>query len=429
MKQLLSISFLLFVGLCQAQDELYFPPTNGDPWESLTPAEIGWCEDGLDTLVSFLDSRDTKAFILLYQGKIVVEEYFDDFTADSLWVWNSAGKTITATAVGVALQEGLLDLEDPTSNYLGDGWTNMELSQEQNITILNQLTMTTGLDDQGDVYCTDPECLNYLAEPGERWAYHNAPYTLLDGVISEASGQTLNIFTFTRILQPCGMLGLFYPFDYNNVFISRPRDMARFGLLMLNSGVWDGNPILTDPNYFNAMVNPSQDLNKSYGYLWWLNGYESYRIPSLQIDFPGPLFPNAPQDLYAALGKDSQIIHVVPSEDIVLIRMGLSPDNSPVQLQFNIDLWNVLDFLLCENPNTVEESSMPALSMYPNPASSELTISGVSGAFHWVVYDLAGRQMMNGTGNSVPTDRLPAGCYVLTCKTENTTVSKQFMVE
>ena len=59
--------------------------------------------------------------------------------------------------------------------------------------------------------------------------------------------------------------------------------MARFGLLILNNGNWDGNQIMTDTNYFNQMLNSSQSLNESYGYLWWLNGKTSYMLPGLSL--------------------------------------------------------------------------------------------------------------------------------------------------
>ncbi|MFT4682915.1 MAG: CubicO group peptidase (beta-lactamase class C family) [Flavobacteriales bacterium] len=430
MKALFSLSFLLTFGFCHAQNELYFPPTNNDPWETITPAEIGWCEAGLDTLSSFLEERNTKAFIMLYQGKIVVEEYFDEFTADSLWLWNSAGKTVTATVIGIAEQEGLLDLEDPASNYLGEGWTSATPEQEEAITVWNQLTMTTGLNDADvDVYCTAPECLQYLDDAGERWAYHNGPYTLLQDVIAGATGQGMNLYTYLRLLQPTGMGGLFLPIGDNRIFTSKPRDMARFGLLMQNGGVWDETPILTNAAFFEAMVNPTQDLNKSYGYLWWLNGYESYRIPGFQLDIPGPLFPNAPADLYAALGKDSQVIHVVPSEDLVLIRMGLSPDDELISINFNVDLWDVLDFLFCDTPDMVTDIEVAKLHVFPNPATTELNLSDLDPNTRWTIYDLSGRALLTGKGISVDLQQFSAGYYLISVASNGTEMNARFIVE
>ena len=190
--------FLFIVGASYSQS-FYFPPAFG-VWETTDPEALGWCEDELTDLQTFLDERDTKSFIILKEGRIVLEWYYDEFTQDSIWYWASAGKSLTATLVGIAQEEGFLSIDDPTSDYLGTGWTQLSPEQEEQITIRHQLTMTTGLNDIGvNVDCTDPECLTYLAEPGTRWAYHNAPYTLLGSVIEAASGQTLNQFFNTRV--------------------------------------------------------------------------------------------------------------------------------------------------------------------------------------------------------------------------------------
>jgi CubicO group peptidase (beta-lactamase class C family) len=92
--------------------------------------------------------------------------------------------------------------------------------------------------------------------------------------------------------------------DYNNVYYSTARSMARYGLLLLNKGVWNGNPVLNDSVYFKNMTNSSQNINQSYGYLTWLNGKDSYMLPQSQIVFGGSTIKDAPDDLFAALGKN-----------------------------------------------------------------------------------------------------------------------------
>lgn len=130
---------------------------------------------------------------------------------------------------------------------------------------------------------------------------------------------------------------------YNNVYYSNARSMARFGLLMLNKGKWDQTPILTDTAYFNTQVNTSQPYNLSYGYLTWLNGKTSHMLPTLQVVFPGSFAPNAPADMYAALGKNDQKIYVVPSQKIVVIRMGESAGNIQLAVSsFDNELWGKL---------------------------------------------------------------------------------------
>lgn len=126
---------------------LYFPPLSGTEWQTASPASLGWNEVLLNDLYPYLQSKNTKAFMILKDGKIVVERYFGTFSADSLWYWASAGKTLTAFLAGLAQEEGLLTINDKTSRYLGAGWTSEPLAKENLITVRHQLTMTTGLDD------------------------------------------------------------------------------------------------------------------------------------------------------------------------------------------------------------------------------------------------------------------------------------------
>ena len=301
-KVIIVFCFCLFSKLSISQT--YFPPNNSTLWDTISHVNLNWCQNKIDSLYSFLDTNNTKSFILLKNGKIVLEKYFNGHSDTSNWYWASAGKTITSFLVGMAQEEGYLEVTDTTSDYLGDGWTNCNLIQEEKITIWNQLTMTTGLDDNVSFDCTNDTCLEYLSDPGIRWAYHNAPYTLLRPVIENATGQGINLYAYQKLLNPIGMNGAFLYSGYNNIFNSTARSMARFGLLILNNGKWDGNQIMSDANYFNQMLNTSQMLNESYGYLWWLNGKSSSMLPGSQFVFNGDITPNAPDDLVSALGKN-----------------------------------------------------------------------------------------------------------------------------
>jgi len=322
-------------------------------------------------MLNMLDTNNTKAFILLKDGKIVIERYFNGHNASTNWYWASAGKTITATLVGIAQQENYLQISDSTSDYLGPGWSSLTPQQEERITIRHQLTMTTGLDDRvPDLYCTDDTCLQYLAPPGTRWAYHNAPYTLLDPVLVNATGRTLNQYMNQKIKTPTGMDGLFIAQGYNQVYFSTARSMARFGLLMLNRGVWNSTPVLADTAYFGQMTRTSQNLNLAYGYLWWLNGTSNHMIPRVQLTFPGNFFPDAPADVYAALGSDGQFINVVPSQNIVWIRMGDVPNSVPIDYLLNNEIWKFINRFACSPATQIQNIS--GQLKYANTAQSSL---------------------------------------------------------
>ena len=373
---------LLSITRLSAQ-EIYFPPTTGTQWETVDPASLGWCTENIPPLLDFLGDNNTKAFIILKDGRIAIEEYYGTFTQDSAWYWASAGKSLTAFLVGIAQADGLVDIDLPSSTYLGEGWTSCTQEQEAAITVRNQLTMTTGLDDgTTDTDCTDPACLQYLAPPGTRWAYHNAPYTKLDGVLQAATGQNLNSYVYTKLGLTTGMLGLYAPLGYNNVFFSTPRSMARFGLLALNRGVWTGNDILGDDAYFEAMTTPSQTLNNSYGYLWWLNGQPSFMAPGSQIVFPGELAPNAPADMFSALGKNGQQLNVVPSQGLVVVRMGDVPqgEGAAVAILFNNNLWGYLNDVICTSTGVIPQDEPHDVSLFPFPASDLVRVNSNSRA-------------------------------------------------
>lgn len=331
--------------------EAYFPPiSRTNEWETVSFNALGWNENKVPSLLQFLEENNTDAFIILKNGRIVLEEYFGDFKMDDNHAWNSAGKNLTAMLTGIAQQEGFLKITDTTSTYLGDGWSSLTIEQEQKISIKNQLTMTTGLDyTVENNFCTDPECLQYLNEPNSKWYYHNAPYTLLDDVIANAVNSDFNTYFSEKIKEPIGMQGTFIKIGYNNVYFSTARSMARFGILNLQEGVWDGEVILNDAVYFNDMINSSQELNQAYGYLYWLNGKDSFRLPNTEAEYTGSLIPNAPDDLYAALGKNDQKLYMVPSMDLVIVRMGGASDEELLgPSSFDNETWGLLNEIIIQ---------------------------------------------------------------------------------
>ena len=422
-----TLLLLLIVANVFAKGQIYFPPNTGNTWATITPAELGWCEDQIPELLTFLESNNTKAFIVLKNGKIVIENYFGTFTQDSLWYWASAGKTLTSYLVGIAQQNGQLSINDLSSSYLGTGWTSCTAAQENNITVRNQLTMTSGLDDGvADPYCTDPNCLVYSADAGTRWAYHNGPYTLLDGVLEGATGQTLNGLVFSALKQPTGMDGFFFQSGYNNVYLSTARSMARFGILMQNGGTWNGNQLMTDANYFQEMITPSQNLNNSYGYLWWLNGQSSYMIPQAQIVIPGMMFPNAPSDVYAAIGRDGQFLNVSPSEGLVFIRMGNAPDNSLVPFLLNDQIWEKLNYVMCTA--VAEESDE---NFWLNQTATSVRINWPGKGFTCEVYDSKGNKIISHqsrVSEEISTNHLASGLYVIRCLSGDAVEVRKFVI-
>lgn len=417
------ISFLLLGFISIQAQTTYFPPAVGN-WDTLAPDSLGWCSDSLAALQSYLDRVNSKAFIVLKDGKLVVEWYFDDFQPENSWYWASAGKTMTATLVGLAQQEGLLSLDSATQTYLGRGWTSCDSVGEAAVTVWHQLTMTAGFNEAGYRWdCTDDTCLQCQVAPGSRWFYHNAPYTLLTSVVEAATGQRINAYFRSRIGNPIGMqTGGFVPVGSNRLFFSRARDMARFGLLMLNQGQWDGTAILSDTAYFQAMTTPSQGLNPAYGYLWWLNGQSSFMLPNTRQVFNGPLIPNAPTDLIAGLGANDQKLYVVPSQNLVIIRLGDDPGTGSLSVSsFDNVLWGKIAQLSanCAQTTGLQQPESLSWSVYPQPAKGTLHLQSETPLANAWLYSLQGQLLLEqAQPQTLAVEHLGPGIYLLEVEDE-----------
>ncbi|NBL64085.1 serine hydrolase [Flavobacterium sp. NST-5] len=324
---------------------MYFPLNSGTDWLTTPAAELGWNTNAISDLKIFLEQKNTKSFMILVNGKIVIEEYFNGHTANTNWEWNSAGKTLVAATTGIAQQEDLLNIENKASDFLGNEWTNMPIEKENFITIKNLLTMTSGIDDTKQLVIKSN--LTYLADAGTRWAYGNVFQKLTD-VIAQASNQSFESYFNEKLKNKIGMNGYWNFGPIYTIYHSNSRSMAKFGLLALNKGKWNNEQIINE-NYFNESTNTSQLMNPSYGYFWWLNGKSNYMIPGEQNIYNGFLVNNAPADMFAAMGAKDQRIYVIPSKKMVIVRMGeASNTNNPsfAVSGFDNELWTKINAVI-----------------------------------------------------------------------------------
>ncbi|GGD26033.1 serine hydrolase domain-containing protein [Hyunsoonleella pacifica] len=325
-------------------DSIYFPPLSSDVWENKAIETLGWNQSELQPLLNFLEEKDTKSFMILHEGKIVVEAYMNGHDITKPWYWASAGKTLTTAVSGIAQEEGIINIGNKVSDYLGKGWTSTALEKENLITCKHLLSMNSGLDDSlGDN--VSKENLQYKADAGTRWAYHNV-YKKMQDVVSAASNTSWNSYFESKLKSRIGINGAWIQSSGFNVYWSNTRSMARFGLMIYAKGKWNNTQIVPK-TFLEDATNTSQDINLSYGYLWWLNGKNSYHLPASQLKFNGSLIPNAPMDTYAALGKNDQKIYVVPSKKLVIIRMGNKANSGTLALSsFDNELWRKINALI-----------------------------------------------------------------------------------
>lgn len=315
-------------------------PTAGGTWATVSPAALGWDTTALNAAVEWAGTKQSTALVIVWRGRIVAERYWRGWSTTTDSIIASAGKSVLATVIGQLQSEGRLSLDAPVSQYLGAGWSRSPAS-EARISVRHLLQMASGLNDS----------LQFVVQPGTRFYYNNPAYYQLFAVATRASGQDINTTTRSRLLAPIGMGGTWRL----NVDTGEPgfilsctaRDMARFGLLQLANGRWDGARVV-DSAWTAQMRRQGPPDNAAYGLLWWLNGSNGYRLPGpyLLPTQPGMLIPSAPGDLQAALGKGDKKIYVVPSLDLVVVRHGAEADvegSSPLALSaFDEQLWQRL---------------------------------------------------------------------------------------
>jgi len=334
-----------------AAQGLYFPPSDG-AWETVDPSSVGWDPRGLQDALRVAADRGSSGVVILHRGRILAEAYWEPKDPPPLYRPMQGGKTpegepiedvasaqksIVAALIGIAVDRGIVALDDPVSKYLGAGWSEASEADEGRITIRHLLTMTSGL----------AEDLTVRAPPGTQWLYNTPAYHNLMPVLEAATGMDRDAITAGWLTRKIGMRNSSWTrreFADPRIgwgFNTTARELARFGLLILAGGNWAGERVLGSAAYQHDMLSPSQTLNPSYGFLWWLNGQASVVSSSARATrSDGPLIPTAPPDLVAMMGAQDRKVYVVPSLDLVVARIGAAggtPGDS-----FNVAFWRAL---------------------------------------------------------------------------------------
>jgi len=312
----------------------------------MSAAEAGWDAARLEGALALAGSRATTALILLLDGRILAERYYDvgdDYRREVA----SCQKSVVSLLVGCALDRGLVALDEPVGTYAGRGWSNASASEEDRITVRHLLSMTSGLDAD----------FRPVAAPGEVWSYNNGVYHQVQPVLEAVTKTGIDELCTDWLWRPIGATASRWyerigNGDYAADTMGRPlwglsmsaRDMARFGLLVQRGGTWGNEAVLADETYLDTALASSSEANPSYGYLWWLNGQSGHRVgPSGSLQ-PGPLIPDAPADTVAALGRDDQKIYISRATGLVLVRQGERGGTRSRETlsSFDTELWSAI---------------------------------------------------------------------------------------
>lgn len=309
-----------------AADTVIYPI---DEWERSTPAEAGLDPAPLEELTTFLGEQKSDCMVVVKDGEVVAESYWNDFDADTDREVFSASKSVTSTLVGIAQDEGFLSIDEPASKYI----TEWQGTESESVTIKNLLSNDSGrywdyVSDYQKLAGGENDKTAYAIgldqqhPPGEHWEYNNSAIQTLEAVLERATGQDVEEFAQEHLFEPIGMESTISKDGAGNPMMfmgvqAGCLDMARFGYLFLRDGMWADEEVLPS-EWVAEATSPSQELNPGYGYLWWLNSDgEGATAGTFAPEIKG-----APDDAYAALGLFDQIVLVLPEQDMVVVRLG-----------------------------------------------------------------------------------------------------------
>jgi len=293
-------------------------------------------------------NKRTRAVVVLYKGHLVAEKYAPGFTATSKILGWSMTKSITATYFGILQKQGKIDIMKPAPIA---AWKN---DQRSKITINDLLHMNSGLEweeDYGKI--SDVTKMLFIAEdmtkpqidkplvgkPNNTWNYSSGTTNLLSGILRQQfkTHQEYLDFWYGSLFDKIGMDSALVEVDMAGNFVgssygwATPRDWAKFGLLYLNQGNWNGEQIF-DGSWAKYVATPTNSSNGQYGGQFWLNA--------------GGKFPDVPRDMFYCSGYQGQMVAIFPSHDLVVVRMGLSEE-----FDFNRLLSEIVGSLKQDNKN------------------------------------------------------------------------------
>lgn len=307
------------------------PPPGVDPARLRAALDDAFAEADADAL------KRTRAVVVVYKGRIVAERYARGVGADMPLPGWSLGKSITAALTGILVREGLLKT---AASGLFPEWRNAGDARAR-ITLDQLLRMTGGLDfdapheralsDVRRMLFLERDAAAYarrrpaVAEPGSWWQYGSGSSVLVNALIRDAvTKQGPDYFRFPRraLFNPLGMRSAVLEPDAAGTFLSpafayaSARDWARFGLFILRDGVWNGKRILPE-GWVGYCISPTPASGGLYGAHFWR------RVPPF-LRPPGASERRLPEDRFYMLGHDGQMVAMIPSRDLVVVRLGLS---------------------------------------------------------------------------------------------------------
>lgn len=274
----------------------------------------------------FNKKNQTRSLLVVYKDKIIAEKYDTGFNKESLQLGWSMTKSITGTLFGILQHQEKLDVKE--SNLFKE-WAN---DDRKNITIHNLLQMNSGLEWEEDYnsICDATKMLflekdmtkvqvnkPLIGKPNESWNYSSGTTNLLSGLLRKqfASQQEYLDFWYNALIDKISMNSMVVETDMSNHFVgssygwATTRDWAKLGLLYLHNGEWNGERLF-DKKWVTYATTPTPTSDGSYGAQIWLNA--------------GGRYPDAPKNMFSFNGYKGQNVFILPDQDLVVVRTGLT---------------------------------------------------------------------------------------------------------
>lgn len=275
-------------------------------------------------------NKRTRSIVILHDNKLVAEKYDTGFDKNSRILGWSMTKSLTATYFGILQKQGKININNPAPI---SEWKNDERSK---ITLNNLIQMNSGLEweEKYDKICDATKML-FEAEdmakvqlekpligiPNQTWNYSSGTSNLLSSILRDQfkTHQEYLDFWYSSLIDKIGMHSMLVETDMVGNYVgssyawATTRDWAKFGLLYLRNGNWNGEQLF-DESWSKYVAAPTNTSNGRYGGHFWLNA--------------GGKYPDAPKDMYYASGFQGQKIFIIPSMDLVIVRFGLTDDEA-----------------------------------------------------------------------------------------------------
>ena len=277
------------------------------------------------TVDYFIKKNKTRAILVIYKDQIIAEKYGVGFDKESRFLGWSMTKSILSTVYGILQYQGKLNVKDkaPITSWQND--------ERKNITINNLLQMNSGLEwDENYNEISDATKMLFLerdmtkmqenkplvGKPNESWNYSSGTSNLLSGILRSKfkTHQEYLDFWYTHFIDKIGMNSMVLEADLSGNYVgssyswANARDWAKFGLLYLKNGNWNGKQLFTK-DWVDYITTPTATSNGTYGAQFWLNAKKQFK--------------DVPANMYFADGYQGQRVYVLPDQEMVIVRFGL----------------------------------------------------------------------------------------------------------